>query len=401
MDEVIKKTGLAQELALPNELPKSPDLSHLPDHVLRSNAVETLLQQNEELMSRLSVSLRRLTRYESLVDEQENKVKKFKHHYEVLKDEVSILKEKSDQQDREVKLKNKERTDLIAKNRALDYEYSNLFQENKKQTAEFLEKIGRLSTRLQSHIKYKNNISPLVKNLKRRHKDAKNLNTEFEGENKILKDKLSSLTTYIQEQANSFSDEKEQLLRQFDEDSTKIAEFELQLNKQTNAMETLNHELVELRNYKISSERANSDKVQELENLISVKTTENNDFKRELKKLKIENLELKTQQNEISEHIASATEEQNELKEQLENTQMFFASLQKKFEKEQAKTSSLQKINRRLSQEMNTYRSTIQSLKNFRDQNIIESKGNTKTKTDKSAINKIEDLIFEIERDFR
>ena len=166
-------------------------------------------------------------------------------------------------------------------------------------------------------------------------------------------------------------------------------------------MDTLNSELVELRNFKISNERANSIKVQELESLVSLKTTDCSDYKRELKKLKVENLELKTQQSEISEHIAFATNEQSELKEQLENTQMFFASLQKKFEQEQAKTSSLQKINRRLSQEMNTYRSTIQSLKNFRDQNIIDSKAKTKTNGDQSAINKIEDLIFEIERDFR
>lgn len=401
MDEVIKKSSQVQDLALPNELPKSPDLSHLPDHVLRSNAVETLLQQNEELMSRLSVSLRRLSHLENIIDDQENKVKKFKHHYEVLKDEVLILKEKSNHYDREVKLKNIEHTQLIAKNKALDYEYSNLYQENQKQTKDFIERINKLSMRLKTHIKYKNNVSPLVKTLKRHHKDSLHINTEFEGENKILKDKLTSLTTYIQEQANSFSDEKELLLKQFDEDSAKISALESQIKNKTQAMDALNNDNVELRNFKISSERAQSEKVSLLENTVNEKSSENSDFKRELKKLKIENLELKTQQGEISEHIAYATKEQNELKEQLENTQMFFSSLQKKFEKEQAKTSSLQKINRRLSQEMNTYRSTIQSLKNFRDQNIVDNNSNANPPKDKSAINKIEDLIFEIERDFR
>lgn len=49
---------------LPNEMPFPPDLSQLPVEVLHSGTVEMLIQQNEDLSSRLKVNIRRSARYE-------------------------------------------------------------------------------------------------------------------------------------------------------------------------------------------------------------------------------------------------------------------------------------------------------------------------------------------------
>ena len=46
-----------KKVALPSELPVQLDTSSLPATVLRSRAVEALIQQNDDLMSRLSLLL--------------------------------------------------------------------------------------------------------------------------------------------------------------------------------------------------------------------------------------------------------------------------------------------------------------------------------------------------------
>ena len=47
----------------PNQIPVPLDLSELPDHILRSGAVEALTNQNEDLMARLSVVLRKTSKF--------------------------------------------------------------------------------------------------------------------------------------------------------------------------------------------------------------------------------------------------------------------------------------------------------------------------------------------------
>lgn len=52
------------QVPLPDELPKRADLSHLPKDILKSSTVETLISQNEDLMARLKIALRRLSTIE-------------------------------------------------------------------------------------------------------------------------------------------------------------------------------------------------------------------------------------------------------------------------------------------------------------------------------------------------
>ncbi len=81
-------------IPLPNELPKSPDLSHLPQEVLESKVVESLVSQNEDLMARLSISLRRFLELEQRHKESGKQNRELQRLNERLNDQVLILKEK-------------------------------------------------------------------------------------------------------------------------------------------------------------------------------------------------------------------------------------------------------------------------------------------------------------------
>ncbi len=396
MDEVTKNIKLGAELALPDELPNKPDLSHLPSHVLRSNAIETLLQQNEELMSRLSVNLRRISHLENTIDDQETQIKKFKHHYEVVKDEVFILKEQTDIAKSQLKDKNTEHNELLAKYKAIDFEYTQLFENSREQKESLLQNIDDLSRRLKNHIKYRHNMKPLINKLKKEVTELTHMQDEYSGQNKVLKDKISALSKYLQEQSTEYIQEKNTLIKQYEIDTDKISSLEKSLEDKTSQLDSLNTEVIKLRNENIQLNRSLTENEGKSEDAAKVQNNILQDFKTKLKELKVANLEVTTEKSELAQELANLRLDHDEITEQLENTQMFFASLQKQFEKEQIKTSSLQKLNRKLSQEMNSYRSTIQSLKNIRDEQEIKKK-----KPQKETLNKIENLIFEIERDFR
>lgn len=72
---------------LPNDVPPKLDLSHLPLPVLRAGSVEALINQNEDLMARLTVSLRRL----ALVEEENIRIEEEKKHL------TDALQNRSDQ----------------------------------------------------------------------------------------------------------------------------------------------------------------------------------------------------------------------------------------------------------------------------------------------------------------
>ena len=45
----------------PDQVPERIDLSQVPSQVLKSNVMESLISQNDDLMARLTVSLRRIS----------------------------------------------------------------------------------------------------------------------------------------------------------------------------------------------------------------------------------------------------------------------------------------------------------------------------------------------------
>lgn len=79
---------------IPIELPPPPDLSNLPSHILHSGTVETLIGQNDDLMARLKVNIRRNSVLEQRILEYEHKHDELIRANEALKSQVQIYEEK-------------------------------------------------------------------------------------------------------------------------------------------------------------------------------------------------------------------------------------------------------------------------------------------------------------------
>jgi len=79
---------------IPIELPPPPDLSNLPSHVLHSGTVETLIGQNDDLMARLKVNIRRNSRLEKRILEYEHKHDELIRANEALNSQIQVYEEK-------------------------------------------------------------------------------------------------------------------------------------------------------------------------------------------------------------------------------------------------------------------------------------------------------------------
>ena len=84
-----------KNIPVPSDMPEPIKHGDFSAGVKRSSAVEALIQQNDDLMSRLSVSLRRIADLEERVQTQALENGKYKSRYENLKDQVLVLKEKA------------------------------------------------------------------------------------------------------------------------------------------------------------------------------------------------------------------------------------------------------------------------------------------------------------------
>lgn len=79
---------------LPTQAPEQPDYSRIPERVLRSGAVETLIGQNEDLMARLKVNIRRCSSLEARLSEQEREASDLRRINSSLTAQIQIICEK-------------------------------------------------------------------------------------------------------------------------------------------------------------------------------------------------------------------------------------------------------------------------------------------------------------------
>ena len=81
-------------IPLPDEVPPGLDLSGLPESVLHSGAIETLIGQNEDLMARLKVNIRRCSALERQLIDSERSASDARRINSSLTSQIQILFEK-------------------------------------------------------------------------------------------------------------------------------------------------------------------------------------------------------------------------------------------------------------------------------------------------------------------
>ena len=154
------------QLPVPNQLPETPDLSHLPADILRSSTVETLIHQNEDLLSRLSLSLRRNSSLEETISQLEKKNRILAHKHSNLEDQIYVYKKKDDLIEGKYTRYEERIAELKKDLKLFETQYTELYSTSQSRSAEFKTKLANFSKRIGRYSRFKKRALRIYKDLK-------------------------------------------------------------------------------------------------------------------------------------------------------------------------------------------------------------------------------------------
>ena len=367
------------QLPVPNQLPQTPDLSHLPADILRSSTVETLIHQNEDLLSRLSLSLRRNSSLEENICQLEKKNRILAHKHSNLEDQIYVYKKKDDLIEGKY-TKYEERISELKKDLKLfETQYTELYSTSQSRVADFKSRLALFSKRIGRYSRFKKRAIRIYKELKASHlelrQDHSRLLTEvatLTETGKAMKKNMAAAVERIQqmekdhqralaELTSSYEDQLQDKQKTTEIQSQEISALTDDLEKAKKVYESnveLENQVVHLER-KISDQKAGfSTEIEELQAQLQEQ--------RQLAKQKV--LEVHTLEEQISEarEVRDVTLNENQrLTDQVESLQTLWRNNNEKLESLQQKYTSLQKLNQQISITLND---TRKALQNERDQ---------------------------------
>ena len=343
-------------IPLPDELPQRADLSHLPKDILKSSTVENLISQNEDLMSRLKVALRRLSTLEEENHRFSDQAHKARLAQSSAADQLMVFKEKDSVWKRKVDSLEREKEIYAEKAKALQI------------------KIETLETDLLRHVKYhdriKNQVKPYISQLKEYSKiqedKVEELNNLLSQKEAFISDlrhqiievtknsrfqvestekKMLELTTHYEEQIQSLNYQVIELQRSQEDLEIKTVKLHSALEKQ----DSLENEIITLR-------RSKEELKDRLEKEISRQAERVSELSRQNQKLGVEHADLQVRVVEDAESMKRLQRENFENQEQLESLRFMWNAKNEENEKLKTAIGALEKLNLELSQKLNELR---------------------------------------------
>ena len=174
------------KIPIPTNIPPPPSLENLPFDVLHSATVEMLIQQNDDLTSRLKINIRRNSQLEQKILDLEGKIKEVTHVRENLDLEMALILEKEKK--------------WIDEKKAMENKIFNLGEKliSEKETKD--KKIQDMKEKIERIIKFNahnlENHSYLKSKISKRDKEIHLLRTKIQrlyGIRSLIKDRLKRL----------------------------------------------------------------------------------------------------------------------------------------------------------------------------------------------------------------
>ncbi len=329
-----------KHIPLPNQLPKGLDFSEIAPNAIKSSTIETLINQNEDLMARLTVILRKNNELEDKVGELETENKAIRARFETIKDQFMVLQEK----------------DRMSVGRALQ-----LTDENKTLKTQ-VEKLERLyaDVFIQAQT-FQRRLTLLERHRARARQAAKGLQKKAKH---LLRaeQELSSTREELQTLRQVWQAQHMQVINNYE---AKLADVKSEIDTlrgRASDRDTLLEEKLKLENTLVFTQRQNATRMQEYQETIDSLQSEGSSVRQELKKLIVEHESQSQEVTKLRSENQIVRREQDSLVEQVESLQALWNHKQKEFEQAEEKNRSLQKLNQNISITLNQQRKEIQNL---------------------------------------
>lgn len=343
-------------IPLPDELPRRPDLGHLPREILKSATVENLISQNEDLMARLKVSLRRLSILETENQKMTDETNKARLSQSTFTDQILVFKEKDSLW--------RQKVDQLEREKQIYFEKMQQFQEKARNME------GDLARHVKYHERIKTQIKPYISQLKEYSNTQDIKVRELEGSlaqrEALLRDlrhQIIEVTKNSRYQVDA-SEKKAQEMVSFYEEQIQTLQRDLQVLQQTQEeleiksvklhaalerQDALENEVVTLRRTKDDmKDRLDTEIVRQQERL--------SELTRQNQKLGVEHADLQIRVVEDQDKIQRLEKENFQIQEQLESLRYMWSAKNDENEKLKVAASALERLNLELSQKLNELR---------------------------------------------
>lgn len=367
---------------LPNQVPDRLDLSQVPSHIVKSGVVDALISQNDDLMSRLGVALRRVALIEEKLSDARMESEQYRSQYENLNDQLLVLKEKSRAL---YERKDREETEYVALReqiRMLEIRYGELYAASQNKEAQLLKQFQGELGELSRLRRYRARVVRAAEGLKKAAKEKWQAEVNFaqsEQAQLTLRKNLAESAEYISGLSKDHKTQTQNLINQYE---SRMAELKSQLNDTVAKNEKLGLRVHDYENLVEDKLRLENEVIhfERREEELQVRTAaEISDMQKALSRYKNEAKELAvTLGSTTSEfetfkaEFETAQAEKKALEEQVENLQVLWRNQQLQIEKSTEKVRSLQKLNQELSVAINQYRRDIRELKQDNEQAVLK-----------------------------
>ncbi len=344
VDEKIKS------IPLPSQIPKGLDFTDIPVSALKSSTLESLISQNEDLMARLSVALRKVNELEEYTSHLEEERKNIRNRFDILRDQILVLQEKDKSSTQRGLHQHEENTTLKVHSEKLERHYGDLYKQSQALQKRMI-RLERYRSRVQK-------ASASVQNKAR-------LAGRFEQELIVLKKELSIQHAQM------------------------VASYELKLADAHAEIQTLRpkaqerdrvyEDFVKADNARVYSERQLEEKRIEAEALIEKLQGDCASLRIEVKDLLVDREGKIQELIRLNNEIPFLQERDKSLTEQVESLQALWNHKQFELEQLDEKNKSLQKLNQSLSTTLNGQRKEILELKTELDKERFSNEERVKT----------------------
>jgi chromosome segregation ATPase len=373
-----------KKIKTPDQLPDPLNLNHLPEDISRSGVVESLINQNDDLMARLNVSLRRVALLEEKITDARNESAQYKAKYENVKDQMLVMREQSRllsdrtrqmeertrQAEERAKKEDNGLIELKEQIQILEIRYAELYSTAEERRARLENELSLSQQVIRRYKKYRMNLRRATQIVREELRQLRGKKSHFEATIQDLRHNLSETTQYISSQAKDHKAQTQQLTQAFEAEIRglkaeieKLNENNLVLAARSTEMDRLFSDKVRLENELIIAERREEDfrlqSAAEISDLQKALARHRNDAKELALQLEAQ---TSTTQN-LTESNAQLTDERKALTEQVETLQLLWRDQQNQIEKLTEQKTALQKLNQELSISINEYRREMRDIK--------------------------------------
>lgn len=355
---------------VPDELPSTFDPSILPANIARSGVVDSLIKQNQEIISRLHVQLKRNAAYEQEIEDLHTQLKSLAFKKNVLEDQVEVLKQKSAHSENKQQEQQNKSSQLSEEFRVLEIRYVELKQASEERTSKLVNAKEALSRRLRSHLKYRAKIKIWTNAIRAKLNEAIHQAAKNHQEINRLSDQVEESAKYIQQQRNQFDTDIKELAAQYQrkldhlEESVNDKEQELSSYKvRVSKLDKAYDEKIVLHNDYLHLQRHSKETIEKQTNMITDLQEKLQTTQSKGQALNLENRRLEQERADLIERLEAGEDLTERLQEQVENLQSLWHDNQNEIRTLKERQDSLQKLNQQLSFKLNEERNSLKQIK--------------------------------------